>query len=64
MAYVARFAVGRGISKRPLPLLSPPHIIIHDEVSKSERDGFPIDLSSTVSFLPASALADVGLIVF
>ena len=23
-----------------------PHIIIHDEVSKSERDGFPIDLSS------------------
>ena len=25
---------------------SGPHIIIHDEVGKSERDGFPIDLST------------------
>ena len=46
--------------------LSSPHIIIHDEVSKSERDGFPIDLSSLAgaALLPtSSALADAYLIV-
>ena len=32
-----------------------PHIIIHDEVSKSERDGFPIDLSSRALVLRSAA---------
>ena len=61
-ANLAPFHVGRGISK---PSALAPHIIIHDEVSKSERDGFSIDLSSrarTLSFL-LSALADACLTV-
>ena len=60
-ANLAPFHVGRGISK---PSALGPHIIIHDEVSKSERDGFSIDLSSrarTLSFLPV--LADACLTV-